>query len=129
MAGGKLALYDEVFGYFLDVPYMWANPPHSLVIPYDTLNDGKSYAEALKQLGFTHIYISTSSIVKDPAFVQKWIAAMGLQAPPVPFAPDEKKAMMDNYENRWMPLLSDAVAEHLVVPVQGYKHGILFKIQ
>ena len=129
VAGGKLALYDEVFGYFLDVPYMWANPPHSLVIPYDTLNDGKSYAEALKQLGFTHIYISTSSIVKDPAFVQKWIAAMGLQAPPVPFAPDEKKAMMDNYENRWMPLLSDAVAEHLVVPVQGYKHGILFKIQ
>jgi hypothetical protein len=26
-------------------------------------------------------------------------------------------------------LLSDAVADHLIVPVQGYKHGILFKIQ
>ena len=129
VAGGKIALYDEVFGYFLDVPYMWANPPHSLVIPYDNLTDGKSYAEGMKQLGFTHIYISTSSIVKDPAFVQKWIAAMGLQSPPVPFAPEEKKAMMDNWQDKWMPLLSDAVADHLIVPVQGYKHGILFKIQ
>jgi 4-amino-4-deoxy-L-arabinose transferase-like glycosyltransferase len=129
VAGGKLALYDEVFGYFLDVPYMWANPPHSLVIPYDTISDGKSYADAMKQLGFTHIYISTSQIVKDPAFVKKWVAAMGLQAAPVPFAPEEKKAMMENWQDKWMPLLSDAVADHLIVPVQGYKHGILFKIQ
>lgn len=129
VAGGKIALYDEVFGYFLDVPYMWANPPHSLVIPYDTLTDGKSYAEAMKRLGFTHIYISTSAIVKDPAFVQKWIAAMGLQSAPIPFAPEEKKAMMDNWQDKWMPLLSDAVADHNIVPVQGYKHGILFKIQ
>jgi len=126
---GKVALYDEVFGFLLDVPYVWANPPHSLLIPYDSLNDGAAYAQAMKKVGFTHIYISTSGLVKDRDFVTRWIAAMGLKEAPVPFSSVERKAMLDNYENKWMVLFSDAVAEKLIEPVQGFKHGILFKIQ
>ncbi|HTQ09701.1 MAG TPA: hypothetical protein VMI31_06480, partial [Fimbriimonadaceae bacterium] len=32
--GGRVALYDEVFGYLLDVPYLWANPGHSNELGY-----------------------------------------------------------------------------------------------
>ncbi len=125
---GKVALYDEVFGSFLDVPYVWANPPHSQIIPYDSLNTGAEYSDAMKKLGFTHIYISTSGVVKDAGFVKKWVAAMGLSGDPVPFSDTERKAMLENWQDKWMVLLSDAVAQHLIAPDKGFKHGILFKI-
>jgi hypothetical protein len=68
-------------------------------------------------------------VVKDPTFVKKWVAAMGLSADPVPFPDDERKAMMENWQDKWMVLLSDAVSQHLIAPVKGFKRGILFKIQ
>lgn len=128
VGAGKIALYDEVFGYLLDVSYVWANPPHSLLIPYDTLTDGASYAAAMKKLGFTHIYISTSVLVKDPAEVKRWVAAMGLQGPPVPYSEAERKVKMDNWQDMWMVLLAEAVAGGQIQPVKPFKHGILFKI-
>jgi len=128
-AGGKVALYDEVFGYLLDVPYVWANPPHSMIIPYDSLHDGASYAAEMKKLGFTHIYISTSSIIKDKELVKIWIDAMGLKDPPVPFTDEViKKYNLRDWQNEWMILLAEAVAQHLIQPVKGFKHGILFKV-
>jgi len=126
---GKVALYDEVFGYLLDVPYVWANPPHSMLIPYDSLNDGASYADEMKKQGFTHIYISLSPLVKDRDFAKKWIAAMGLQGLPTPFSADERKAMMENWQDKWMVLLAEAVAEQRIQVVKGFRQGILFKVQ
>jgi len=145
---GKVALYDEVFGYLLDVPYMWANPPHSTIIPYDSINDGTAYVAAMKHLGFTHVYISISPVVKDRAFVKRWLAAMGLdlvgqrkedgsvslsaiEALQVPFSEAERKSMLDDpvfWQDKWMIVLADAVAAKQVQPVQAFKNGILFRI-
>lgn len=126
--GGKVALYDEVFGFLLDVPYMWSNPPHSTLIPYDAMSNADDYVIGLKKLGFTHVYISTSRVVKDPSFVQKWLATMGFQGAPQPFTSDERTAMMANWQDKWEVLLSDAVAEGKLRPVGTYRSGVLFAL-
>src|SRR5947209_11224504 len=62
----KVALYDEVFGYLLDVPYMWANPGHSTEIPYDSMADGRDFVREMRRLGFTHLYVNLAPGIKDP---------------------------------------------------------------
>ncbi len=126
---GKVALYDEVFGFLLDVPYMWANPGHSTVIPYDEMKDGASYVKAMKQLGFTHIYVNLSPMVKDPGFVKKWVAAMGFGSNPTPFSAEESKTLAENWQDKWELLIAEAAAEKRIVPVpELQKGGILFEI-
>ncbi|MDR3692541.1 MAG: glycosyltransferase family 39 protein [Fimbriimonas sp.] len=128
-AKGKVALYDEVFGYLLDVPYIWANPPHSMLIPYDRLNDAASYVDALKKLGVTHVYINLSPMVKDQQFVSRWVGAMGLNGVTEPFSPQERKEHWDNWKDKWEILLADAVAERRLEPIPDVKgHCILFRI-
>ena len=82
----------------------------------------------MKKLGFTHLYISLSPLIKDQDFAKRWTAAMGLQAPPVPFSNAERKDLTDNWKNKWEILLSDAAAQGLIRPVQGTNRWILFKI-
>ncbi len=128
--GGKVALYDEVFGYLLDVPYMWANPPHSTLIPYDSMTDAASYVAELKKLGFTHVYINLSPMVKDPEFVKRWVGAMGLGDNVAPFSEKERKEKMENWQDKWMVLLADAVQQRKLTPVpELQKGGILFKVE
>ena len=127
---GKVALYDEVFGYLLDVPYMWANPPHCTVIPYDSMQTADDYVAELKKEGFTHVYINLSPLVKAREFVPKWIAAMGLGTNPAPFSDVDRKNMMSNWQDKWMVLLADAVAQKKLTPVpELQKGGILFKLE
>lgn len=59
-----VALYDETRGYYLDVPYMWANPGHHTLIPYHKISDGNEWIAELRKLGITHVYVNL-----DPAFV------------------------------------------------------------
>ena len=54
----RVALYDEVFGFYIDRDYFWANPGHSMLIPYETLETGDEYADAMLDRGFTHVYIN-----------------------------------------------------------------------
>lgn len=54
----KVALFDEVRGYYLTVPYMWANPGVHTLIPYDKIKTAKEFVDALRSLGVTHVYIN-----------------------------------------------------------------------
>jgi hypothetical protein len=126
--GGKVALYDEVFGDLLDVPYAWANPGHSLLIPYDSLSTGRQYAEAMKKLGFTHIYISLSPLVKDREFARRWIASMGVNGDVIALPEKERASLSTNWETKWEILLSDAVRDHELLVEATYPNGILFRI-
>ncbi|MGI8923667.1 MAG: ArnT family glycosyltransferase [Fimbriimonadales bacterium] len=56
----SVALYDEVHGYYLDVPYFWANPGHSRMIEYEKLQEPEDLIAQLKGLGTTHVYINTA---------------------------------------------------------------------
>jgi len=123
---GKIALFDEVFGYALDVPYMWANPPHSTLIPYDAMKNGDDFVREMKKLGFTHAYINLSGVVKAPEFAKPWVASMGLNGPVTPLPPDVQKAHFDDWQTKWEILLADAVATGKMHVVQGFHSGILF---
>jgi hypothetical protein len=126
---GKVALYDEVFGYLLDVPYMWANPGHSTIIPYDGMKNGEDFVREMKRLGFTHAYISLSPIVKDPKFAKPWLATMGLDHGVEPLSADVAKAHFDNWQTKWEILLADAVAKGQMHMVAPFRSGILFKFE
>lgn len=122
---GKVALYDEVFGYLLDVPYFWANPGHSTLIPYDEIDTPEQYVEALSKLGITHVYVSLSPVVKERQFAGRWVQAMQ----GTDFAPEERKALWDNWETRWHVLVSDSVRAGKLTVVQQYRSGLLFQVQ
>jgi hypothetical protein len=128
--GGKVALYNETFGFFLDVPYMWANPGHSTLIPYDSENTAADYVRDMKALGFTHVYLNLSGLVEpDRKLVGRMLAGMGLGDPSAGgLTDDDRKGLSSNWELKWKVLLVDAVAQHLLSPVDSLKSGILFKL-
>jgi hypothetical protein len=125
---GKLAMYDEVFGYLLDVPYMWANPGHSTIIPYDAMQNGDDYVDAMKKLGFTNIYVNTSLAVESPVFDQQWMRAMGLAGPVAPFPPDVRNTLLGQWETKWKVLIAEAAASGKLRPVFQGRSGILFAL-
>ena len=124
---GKVALYDEVFGYLLDVPYFWANPGHSTQIPYSQLKSGEQLADELRRQGFTHVYISISPVVKDRAFAQRWLASMGLiEGAEIP--KEERDRLLADWQSQWQILLADAVRQKRLLPVQSFRNGVLFAL-
>jgi hypothetical protein len=112
---GKVALYDEVFGYFLDVPYFWANPGHSTIINYDRMASGEDMVRSLKDLGFTHLYVSR--VFDKQEFLNQ------------PMPEDQYKAFMDNWEVKWKALISDALVNGLLQPVEQFPQGVLFQLK
>jgi hypothetical protein len=127
---GRVALYDEVFGDLLEVPYYWANPGHSNEIPYDTMQDGNDYANAMQKMGFTHVYVNLSRTVHDPEQVRAWIAAMGLNGQPQPWPAEiAQKYNLNGFEQHFVPLIADAAVRERLRPVQAFNTGILFVIE
>jgi hypothetical protein len=122
----KVALYDEVFGYLLDVPYYWANPGHSNEIPYAQMQTGQDYARAMRQMGFTHVYLNLSLASEQDA--QTWLAASGLQGPPKPWPSQDRAQKMSEFQYRFLPLTAEAVARGDLKPIQSFRGGgILFE--
>jgi 4-amino-4-deoxy-L-arabinose transferase-like glycosyltransferase len=126
VADGKVALYDEVFGYLLDVPYFWANPGHSTLIPYYEMTSAEDYAVGMRELGFTHVYVSFFGQPRD--FLGRWLGSMGLLVEPgIP--PEEREALLADWQSKWRVLLADAVAEGHLVPVEQFRSGLLFRLR
>ncbi len=117
---GKVALYDEVFGYFLDVPYFWANPGHSTFIPYESLVDGLDYAAWMKSHGFTHAYVNLA--YQTPESRALWIGE-------TPFRLEAWSRSNPDLSVKWIGLLLDAEQKGLIVRIQAFRRSILFKIQ
>lgn len=128
--GGKVALYDEVFGYLLDVPYFWANPSHATTIPYDGMKSAEDYVREMKKLGFTHVYVSISSVVKSAEMRSEWIASMGIGNDPsaTGFSPEKRAQLLADWQAKYHVLIADAVREGKLTVVQPFRSGILFKI-
>lgn len=124
---GRVALYDEVFGYFLDVPYFWATPGHSTEIPYASLNSGKELVDRWREMGFTHVYVNLQ--FQDRTFIPKWIKAMGLQGSPEPFTSDEKAEMSTDIRKKWRVLVAEAVASGDLVLEKQFRGSLLFRLR
>ena len=112
---GKVALYDEVFGYLLDVPYIWANPGHSLLIPYDSLDTGESYADELKKQGFTHVYVS--SMARMSELLSQ------------PLTSEQLAEITSNWEIKWKVLIADAYATGRLIEIGQFRSGTLFELK
>jgi hypothetical protein len=113
---GKVALFDEVFGFYLDVPYFWANPGHTTELGYDTMTNGGDLVEALRKLGISHVYLNIGIYPSaDPGY-QRWRAAMGLDGPAQPFSPEERARMSADLREKWKMLIADAIAGGLLEP-------------
>ena len=115
-SSAKVALYDEVFGYLLDVPYYWANPGHGTMIPYDLMEDGAQYSNAMAKAGFTHVYVNLSPGVKDQKLANEMIGALN----GVPLSTDTTKALRDNWEQKFNFLIADAAVKKRLETVQFF---------
>lgn len=125
----KTALYDEVFGFLLDVPYVWANPGHSTLIPYDSMRNATDYAAAMKHLGFTHVYVNVQPAGVTQEAAVRWLQAAGLSQPDKPFAGTEREALFNSFEQKYKLLLAEGARERLLKPVAGNGRWMLFEIK
>lgn len=117
---GRVALYDEVFGWFLDVPYFWANPGHSNRIPYARLPDGAAFANEMKRQGFTHLYVNLQASPPDRRdfFLR---AANGQQ-----YAADQLRS--EDPQAKWFWLIADAAAKGRLRVAQPFRSSIAFEL-
>jgi hypothetical protein len=54
----RVALYDEVRGYYFDRDYFWANPGQHDMVPYDRLRSGDELVDHLRRFRITHVLIN-----------------------------------------------------------------------
>jgi hypothetical protein len=59
-ADGKIILYGEPRGFYLDRPYLWGDPGHHRMIPYDELTTPEALVKHLSAMGVTHVLINQS---------------------------------------------------------------------
>lgn len=123
--GGKVALYDEVFGYFLDVPYFWANPGHSTELGYDAMSSGDDLIAAWKRLGITHVYVAFGTMFAgDQTALQRWEeAAFGSR----PFSAEEVAAASHDLRTKYKVLLAQAIKSGRLTTLDA-RPGMAFRI-
>lgn len=77
----KVALYDEVWGFYLDVPYFWANPGHSTMIRYEKISTAEQLVSSLKSLGTTHVFVNFQFLGEQGANLAKAFFSKDGQGP------------------------------------------------
>ena len=122
----RVALYDEVFGYYLDAPYFWAGYGHTSELGYESMRTHDDLMAAFKKQDIKLVYVNIA--IADREFVRRWVGAMGLEGPAVPLPETEAQALKDDVEARWKPLLAEAVAAGQLRPVQAFRGGLLFEV-
>ena len=56
--GARVLLFQEIRGFYLDVPYVWGDPTNQWVIQYSKYRDPGELFVALRRLGITHVWIN-----------------------------------------------------------------------
>ncbi len=111
-AGSKVALYDEVFGYLLEIPYFWANPGHTTELGYEKMTTGDELIANLQKLKITHVYMDLGPIRRDnPGLFEQWTQAAGLAPTPAPFPSEVRSQLMNDEGSRWRVFLADSIAK------------------
>lgn len=101
----KVALYDEVFGYFLNKPYVWANPGHSTLLGYEQMSNGNDLAAMFRREEFSHVYLALS-LPGSPYRADLASALFSRQ----PLPEEQAEALGRDLRTRWIPWLAEAVA-------------------
>ena len=122
----KVALYDQVFGFLLDKPYVWANPGHSALFDPADVGTPQAFVAKFKQAGVSHIYLSFTAM--DAESRDKLIARMGLAASGPPPDKSGDAEALQNPDLKWKILLADAVLAGDLVPEGQMRSGILLRV-
>ncbi len=101
----KIALLDEVFGFYLDKPYFWAGPGHTTEVTWAKMQSAQEMIDNFKQLGITHVYLN-NQYVPD---LEKWNQSL-IQPRSEPLAEDIR--------NKWRQLVGDAIYEGKLKPTR-----------
>jgi 4-amino-4-deoxy-L-arabinose transferase-like glycosyltransferase len=71
-ADAKVALFDEVRGFYLDRPYIWATPNHAAgLLPWDTYRDVDDWLADFKRRGYTTLLVN-EKYAPDVDDGQRW---------------------------------------------------------
>ncbi len=133
---GKVALYDEVFGFFLDVPYIWASPGHTTEFGYAEMKTADDLIASLKKMGVTHVYLNLSIYPASPEVV-RWFEAMGFgpmisrdaDSTPKPFTAEEKSGpAFEDIRTKWRFLMADAIGEGKLRPVESFGKRVILEV-
>lgn len=109
---GRVALFDEVFGDLLDVPYFWAGPGHTTEMGYATMKGGGELVAALKRLHVTHAYFALGAAFGGNAVERdRWLQAAGLTGPAVPYSGADRAARLKDERSAYKVFLAEAVAQ------------------
>lgn len=119
----KVVLYDEVFGFYIDRDYFWGNPGHSMMIPYESLEDGDGYADALLDLGFTHVYLNAINMSQAELlrFTNPGLSYSGQESL-------DWDSHADDLNFKWKILMHDALLKERLVRVEPLKRAALYRI-
>jgi len=59
---GKVILFGEPRGYYIDRDYLWGDPGHHRLIPYDTLTTPRALVTHFREMGITHVLLNAGQI-------------------------------------------------------------------
>jgi 4-amino-4-deoxy-L-arabinose transferase-like glycosyltransferase len=122
----RIALYDEVFGFLLDVPYFWGNPGHTTEIGYESMQTSDDFVAGLEKMGISHVYLNLR--LTPPDQQRAFLEAAGLSGPPVPFDATMRSNLMSDVQSRWKPLLAEAIGEGKLRLVREFGSRLVFEI-
>jgi len=57
--GGKIVLFGDTRGFYLDRPYFWGDASHNAIIPYDRLGSPADLARWLRARDVTHAIVNS----------------------------------------------------------------------
>lgn len=124
----RVALFDEVFGFLLDVPYMWANPGHSTMLGYEQMTSGDDFVAALREHGFDTVYVNLG--IYPPEFRDAWIATILGQ--PGGWSEAEIAARRDNLETGWQIWITEAIQSGQLEPIPdttgAFRRGLWLRV-
>lgn len=119
VGSGRVALFDQVFGFDLDCDYLWANPGHSTLVPSENLSDGSELVQTLKTQRVNYILVTLKYMPRDRA---NWFESPSSQRP------DWYQEAFNDPQTRWQALLVDGLLRQLLVPASNFSGSVLWKI-
>ncbi len=127
---GRVALFDEVFGFYLDVPYFWANPGHTTELGYDQMRNADDFSKALKDHGLTTVYFNArQAFFGQPKEFETWVGASGLSGTAVPYEPADRVERFKDLRNKYKVLLAEAVQQSKLVLVKTFGKNLVFTVK
>ncbi len=126
----KVALFDEVFGYYLNKPYFWAGPGHTTEMDYANIKTADEFVANLKKLGISHVYLKVR-LPKGSPELALFESSTGLTGEaPVPYPESIRKDQMVDQRNKWRVLFAEAVASKKLTLTKAFSRTrFLFKIE